>query len=222
MITCDCTIFAKAKFIQWTWPLMYREDKFVIMFGGLHVEMALWNIIGDYLTGSGWTAVLVEAGVATSGTAESFLTASYHLRTHHAHQVTNAALTALQNQANLVVERSWALPPFHAFTGCDTTSSFFGMSKKSAWQAWNAYPEATKAFIYFAQHPYEPISLSSEHYLILKRFTVVLYYKSSCLAAVNEARRELFCKKNKSLENIPPTHDALFQHTKRAIIQSNI
>ena len=51
---------------------------------------------------------------------------------------------------------------------------------------------------------------------------MVLYHKSSSLTTVNEARRELFCKKSKSLENIPPTQDALFQHTKRAIIQSNI
>ena len=120
--------------------------------------------------------------------------------------------------ANLGVERSWALPPFHAFTGCDTTSSFFGRSKKYAWQAWSAYPEATEAFVHIAQHPYEPISLSSEHFLTLERFTVVLYHISSSLTTVNEARRELFCKKSKSLENIPPTQDALFQHTKRAII----
>ena len=91
--------------------------------------------------------------------------------------------------ANLGVERSWALPPFHAFTGCDTTSSFFGRSKKSAWQAWSAYPEATEAFVHIAQHPYEPISLSSEHFLTLERFTVVLYHKSSSLTTVNEARR---------------------------------
>ena len=77
--------------------------------------------------------------------------------------------------ANLGVERSWALPPFHAFTGCDTTSSFFGRSKKSAWQAWSAYPEATEAFVHIAQHPYEPISLFSEHFLTLERFTVLWY-----------------------------------------------
>ena len=81
---------------------------------------------------------------------------------------------------------------------------FFGSSKKSAWQAWSAYPEATEAFVHIAQHPYEPISLSSEHFLTLERFTVVLYHKSSSFTTVNEARRELFCKKSKSLENIPP------------------
>ena len=28
------------------------EDKFV---GGLHIEMAIWNMLGDYLVGSGYT-----------------------------------------------------------------------------------------------------------------------------------------------------------------------
>ena len=32
--------------------------------------------------------------------------------------------------------RSRALPVFHAFSGCDTTSAFNGKGKKSLWQAW--------------------------------------------------------------------------------------
>ena len=51
----------------------------------------------------------------------------------------------------------------------------------------------------FPSHCYEPITLSSQHFLILERFTLVLYHKSSILSSVNEARRELFCKKTKSL-----------------------
>lgn len=102
VMTCDCPLFAKAKFIQWKWPTQYGEDKFLVMFGGLHIEMGLWNMVGDYLADSGWTASLVESGIATSGTADSFLTASHLLRTRHAHQVTLAALTVLQNQAFLV------------------------------------------------------------------------------------------------------------------------
>ena len=36
---------------------------------------------------------------------------------------------------------------FHAFTGCNDTVSFFSNHrKKSAWQAWQAYPEARDAF----------------------------------------------------------------------------
>ncbi len=45
-------------------------------------------------------------------------------------------------------EKSMALPIFHSFTGCDTTSGFFGKGKKSAWDAWKSYPEVTQAFVY--------------------------------------------------------------------------
>ena len=41
--------------------------------------------------------------------------------------------------ANLGIDRSLCLPPFHAFTGCDTTSSFFGRTKKTVWATWTAY-----------------------------------------------------------------------------------
>ena len=27
-----------AKLIQWYWPDVYEEDKFTVMFGGLHIE----------------------------------------------------------------------------------------------------------------------------------------------------------------------------------------
>ena len=33
VMACDCPIFAKTKFIQWTWPTTHGEDSFVIMFG---------------------------------------------------------------------------------------------------------------------------------------------------------------------------------------------
>ena len=66
--------------------LMYLcEDKFVLLFGGLHIEMAAFSLIGNLLKGSGWTSILTDAGVASSGTAESFLTASSVTRTRQAH-----------------------------------------------------------------------------------------------------------------------------------------
>ncbi len=43
------------------------------MFGGLHIEMCIWDTIGAFLDSSGWTSSLCEAGVATAGTADSFL-----------------------------------------------------------------------------------------------------------------------------------------------------
>ena len=38
------------------------------------------------------------------------------------------------------------LPMFHALTGCDTVSSFCGRGKKTAWNTWKVFPEATQAF----------------------------------------------------------------------------
>ncbi len=57
------------------------EDHFVILFGGLHIEMAVLRTLGDHLGSSGWTGALVQAGVATSGTADSFLNAAHAART---------------------------------------------------------------------------------------------------------------------------------------------
>ena len=88
VITADQPIYALIKQVQWHWPDLYGEDKFVVMFWGLHVEMAaLWSL-RTLLQTSGWTGALVKSGVACSGMAESFLSASSVTRTRHMHQVT--------------------------------------------------------------------------------------------------------------------------------------
>lgn len=53
------------------------------MLGGLHTESALWDTIGDLLDSSGWTRALTEAGVASPGTADSYLRASHITRTRY-------------------------------------------------------------------------------------------------------------------------------------------
>lgn len=118
--------------------------------------------------------------------------------------------------------RAMALPIFHCFTGCDTTSAFLGRGKKSAWQAWKAYPEVTEAFHYIVSHPHLQITAEAQHFQLLEQFSVILYDKTSDLKLVNEARRELFCQKNKTMENITPTQDALLQHCKRDVYQAGI
>ena len=99
VMACDCPILAKAKFIQWTWPATYGEYVFLVMFGGLHLEMGMWNVLGEYLACSGWTTAHTDAGIATSGTADSSLKSSHLIRMRHAHIVTSVALHKLQQQA---------------------------------------------------------------------------------------------------------------------------
>ncbi len=96
VIAADQPLYALAKEIQWTWPATYGEDHFVIMFSGLHTEMATLKLLGDWLEDSGWTnALVVQADIAHSGTANSFIHASHGTKTRHAHQVTAASLYIL-------------------------------------------------------------------------------------------------------------------------------
>ena len=53
VMACDQPLYAIAKQIQWNWPLLYGENKVVIMFGGLHIEMAARKNIVDWLDDSG-------------------------------------------------------------------------------------------------------------------------------------------------------------------------
>ncbi len=92
----DQPLYAVAKQIQWNWPETHGEDHFIIMFGGLNIEMTALKMLGDLMEGSGWIGALVQAEVATSGTANSFLRASHVTRTRRVHQITASALYLLQ------------------------------------------------------------------------------------------------------------------------------
>ena len=100
VVAVDQPLFAIAKNVQWKWPLVYGEGKVVVMFGGLHIELAALKTLGNLLKSSGWTSALVQAGVATAGTADSFLTAAHITRTRHAHQVTACVLYQALEEAH--------------------------------------------------------------------------------------------------------------------------
>jgi len=117
---------------------------------------------------------------------------------------------------------SVSLPVFHALTGCDTISAFRGKDKKLAWQAWQAYEDVTETFQYLASHPFEYLNIDSIYFQKIERFTVILYDKTSPLSSVNEARKDLFCRKSWSMGQIPPTQNALLQHTQHAIYQAGV
>jgi len=52
--------------------------------------------------------------------------------------------------------------------------------------------------------------------------SVILYDKTSDLEHVDEARKALYCQKGKTMDTIPPTQDALLQHSKRVAYQAGI
>jgi len=105
-----------------------------------------------------------------------------------------------------------ALPVFHTFTGCDTVSAFGGRGKKSAWNTWQVYPEVADAF--------ESLLLMEETsetaIAALERFVVLLYDRTSDLLQVNDARKQLFTQKSRSLENISGKHTTCICCSQRA------
>ena len=101
VLVMDQPLYALAKGIQWCWPDTFGERQFVIMLGGLHIEMAAFKTLGDWLNGSGWNTAITAAGIASSGVAESLIKAAHLTRTRHAHQVTAIALYILQWRAHV-------------------------------------------------------------------------------------------------------------------------
>ena len=48
----------------------------MVMFGGLHIEMAAFRSLGLLLQSGGWTGALVDARITSPGTVDSFLSVS--------------------------------------------------------------------------------------------------------------------------------------------------
>ena len=44
VIAVDQPLYAIGKEIQWSWPSTHGEDDFVLMLGGLHIEMAFLKV----------------------------------------------------------------------------------------------------------------------------------------------------------------------------------
>ena len=54
VITMDQPLYAIAKQIQWKNTAELGEGKYMVMMGGLHIEMATLKMIGNWLSNSGW------------------------------------------------------------------------------------------------------------------------------------------------------------------------
>ena len=80
-------------------------------------------------------------------------------------------------------EKASALPFFHAFTGCDTTSAFASRGKKTAWDIWNVFPDITPTFSTLSS---SPCDLTNEILERIERYVVLLYSKTSEAIQVNE------------------------------------
>ena len=121
--------------------------------------------------------------------------------------------------ASLGLQKSLAVPVFHAFTGCDTVSQFAKVGKKSAWKVWATHVTNSLPSISSTIHH----SKSEKTEAALEYFTILLYdiVRTSTCTSINEARKLLFThtKKGRQMSSLLPTMAALQQHIRRAVLQ---
>jgi len=108
-----------------------------------------------------------------------------------------------------------AILGLHTFTGCDSVSAFHGKGKKKALDIISRNEDYQAAFRDLGQEFMLPESACS----VLEQFVCQLYGQSC--SSVDEAQH-LFCTKALCEQSLPPTADALRQHSKRANYQSVI
>ena len=91
---------------------------------------------------------------------------------------------------------------FHAFTGCDTVSSFAGKGKKTAFDTWRSFNAVTEVF---ARLVTRPTSLDNVCMSVLESYVVLMYARGSDETTVDSARKHMFTSKARSIDAIPPT-----------------
>ena len=102
VIVADQPMYSLAKKLQWNFPATHGEDKYVVFLGGMHVELTVDKCLGNWLEGSGWTTTVTNSGIASGGTADSFLKTSHLGRTKHAYQLTAVVLYTLVDHAHVL------------------------------------------------------------------------------------------------------------------------
>lgn len=126
-----------------------------------------------------------------------------------------------------------AMALFHAFTGCDSTSSFKFKGKRFCYKTKDCIPALMEEFSVVTCSPF---NTSSTLIALATEFVCRLYSKSlssTCLDAddanfsndyndVDRVRMEVFCRRTRDVERIPPTSDALLQHLRRSVFQASI
>ena len=111
-----------------------------------------------------------------------------------------------------------SLLPFHALTGCDSTSAFSGIGKKKAWKILLRKEELQRDISNLGES-----SVTEDPVLkVAESFICSVYSPGRNFSSADDARYFLFCQKSVKSEALPPTSDCLSHHIKRANFQAFI
>ncbi len=109
------------------------------------------------------------------------------------------------------------LPAVHALTGCDTTSSFFCIGKRTMFRHLADKPEQWSQLSSLSSNDNKTALDAS------RRFVMKLYCSTKLKASdLDDLRVKLAVKKGSSLAKLPPCERSFVQHVKRAQWQTKL
>ncbi|KAG0727160.1 hypothetical protein GWK47_004058 [Chionoecetes opilio] len=196
----DAPLYALAKFIQWDCPTTHGEDR-MLSCSADSPEMAVWKTLGDYLDPG-------AVGLTENPTAFK------------------KWMIAGPEQARILTEFERGTLPSQK-KNASTTKKFHGLrhsfrflrqGEKISMGGLECLRGGDGGRQQLMNHPYMTVTVNCKQFQLLERFTVIIYNKTSNLDSVNEGRREIFSQKNRPMEKIPPTQEALLAaHTARSL-----
>ena len=106
----------------------------------------------------------------------------------------------------------------HAFSGCDSVSSFSGKGKMKAFKLMYSKAEHIRTFKELGT----TLPVTEELHSRLERFTCALYNQND--GSVNSARYKIYCSKDGKADGelLPPCQNSLRQHCLRANYQAHV
>ena len=96
-------------------------------------------------------------------------------------------------------------------------SAFRYKAKKTVFQTWNILPDVTDVFVKLSNYP--PV-ITSDDQAVIDQFVITMYDRSTSLTEIDAVRLDMFARKQRPYDSIPPTKAALTEHTKRATYQA--
>ena len=106
---------------------------------------------------------------------------------------------------------------FSTRSQADTVSAFVGKGKKSAWQTWNVFQAATEVFTRLSA---SVSSITGDEFSIIEEFVGIMNDRASETNKVDEARLDLFARKQRQYNAVPPSSAAPVQHVKMFVLQA--
>ena len=121
---------------------------------------------------------------------------------------------------NLGATASKMVPILYTITGCNSTSSFSGTGKNSAFSTLKKYSPLLLDLINFDEEP--NLQIDSESSICEIKFVCLLHDENFKSCDINALRYKLFTKKGITGDKLPPTLNSQLQHFRRANYQTYI